>query len=237
LEKSVRFALSLGWPAALLACNYALADARPTVIELYTAEGCSSCPPAEELLGTVSDRANVIALALHVDYWDGGGWVDRYALRASTQRQNEYARTLGRSSVVTPEFVIDGARDVEGTKQSAIMEAAKETADGIPIELSVANARLRVALGAGAVDGPCEVTLFAYLPHTLEAIKKGENAGRKLDEFNIVRAIVKLDDWNGQPKNLDVPLGKLPPDATHMAVVVQRKGPGRVVGAAQIALR
>jgi hypothetical protein len=233
----VRFAASLGLPVALLACSFALADTRPTVIELYTAEGCSSCPPAEALLGTLSDRVNVIALALHVDYWDGGGWVDRYALRAATQRQNQYARTLGRSSVVTPEFVIDGARDVEGTKQSAIMDAAKETPDGIPIALSVADAQLRIALGAGAADGPCEVTLFAYLPHTVEAIKKGENAGRKLDEFNIVRAVVRLDDWNGQAKSLDVPLAKLPADATHMAVIVQRKGPGRVVGAAQIALR
>jgi hypothetical protein len=233
----MRFAASLGLPIALLACSYAFAEVRPTVIELYTAEGCSSCPPAEALLGTISDRSNVIALALHVDYWDGGGWVDRYALRAATQRQNQYARTLGRSSVVTPEFVIDGARDVEGTKESTIVDAAKETPNGIPIALSIADARLRIALGAAAADGPCEVTLFAYLPHTVEAIKKGENAGRKLDEFNIVRAVVRLDDWDGQAKNLDVPLAKLPPDATHMAVIVQRKGPGHVVGAAQIALR
>jgi len=74
--------------------------------------------------------------------------VDRYALRAATQRQNQYARTLGRSSVVTPEFVIDGARDVEGTKESTIVDAAKETPNGIPIALSIADARLRIALGA-----------------------------------------------------------------------------------------
>jgi len=233
----MRFAASLGLPIALLACSYAFAEVRPTVIELYTAEGCSSCPPAEALLGTISDRTNVIALALHVDYWDSGGWVDRYALRAATQRQNEYARTFGRSSVVTPEFVIDGARNVEGTKPSAIVDAVKETPDGIPIDLSIADAQLRITLGAAAEAGPCDVTLFAYLPHTVEAIKKGENAGRKLDEFNIVRAVVRLDDWNGQPKSLDVPLAKLPPDATHIAVLVQRKGPGSVVGAAQIALR
>jgi hypothetical protein len=234
----MRVAATLGLAAVLLACSSAYADVRPTVIELYTAEGCSSCPPAEALLGNVASHSNVIALALHVDYWDGDGWVDRYELRAATQRQNQYARTLGRSSVVTPEFVIDGARDIEGTKQSAIMDAAKETPVGvIPVELSIADARLRIALGAAAEAGPCEVTLFAYLPHTVSAIKKGENKGLKLDEFNVVRAVVRLDDWNGQAKSLDVQLSKLPADATHVAVIVQHTGPGRVVGAAQIALR
>jgi hypothetical protein len=208
------------------------------VIELYTAEGCSSCPPAEALLGIVASRSNVIALALHVDYWDGDGWVDRYELRAATQRQNQYARTLGRSSVVTPEFVIDGARGFQGAQPSAIIAAAKETPDGVvPIDLSIADARLHIALGAAAEAGPCDVTLFAYLPHTVSAIKKGENKGLTLDEFNVVRAVVRLDDWKGQAKSLDVPLAKLPADATQVAVIVQHAGPGRVVGAAQIALR
>ena len=115
----MRVAAMLGLAAVLLACSCAYADIRPTVIELYTAEGCSSCPPAEALLGIVASRSNVIALALHVDYWDGDGWVDRYELRAATQRQNQYARTLGRSSVVTPEFVIDGARGFQGAQQAA----------------------------------------------------------------------------------------------------------------------
>jgi hypothetical protein len=234
----VRLVAQVGLPALLLVCACAYADARPTVIELYTAEGCSSCPPAEALLGNIAGRSNVIALALHVDYWDGDGWVDRYELRAATQRQNQYARTLGRASVVTPEFVIDGARDIEGAKQAAILAAAKETPDGvIPVDLSIADARLRIALGAATEAGPCDVTLFAYLPHTVSAIKKGENKGLKLDEFNVVRAVVRLDDWNGQAKSLDVPLSKLPADATQVAVIVQHAGPGRVVGAAQIALR
>jgi hypothetical protein len=232
--------VAAAWKLAVffLACNCAYADVRPTVIELYTAEGCSSCPPAEALLGNIASRSNVIALALHVDYWDGDGWVDKYELRAATQRQNQYARTLGRSSVVTPEFVIDGARDIEGAKAAAIVAAAKETPDRIvAVDLSIADARLRIALGAAAEAGPCDVTLFAFLPHTVSAIKKGENKGLKLDEFNVVRAVVRLDDWNGQAQSLEVPLSKLPADATQVAVIVQHAGPGRVVGAAQIALR
>jgi hypothetical protein len=234
----MRVAATSGLATVLFACGCVYADVRPTVIELYTAEGCSSCPPAEALLGIIASGSNVIALALHVDYWDGDGWVDRYALRAATQRQNQYARTLGRSTVVTPEFVIDGAHGIRGTQPSAIVAAAKEPQGGvIPINLSIADARLRIALGAAAEPGPCDVTLFAYLPHTVSVIKRGENKGLTLDEFNVVRAVVRLDDWNGQAKSLDVPLAKLPADATQIAVIVQRAGPGRVVGAAQIALR
>jgi hypothetical protein len=179
----------------------------------------------------------VIALALHVDYWDRDGWADKYALRAATQRQNQYARALRRSSMVTPEFVIDGARDIEGTNRLAIMAAAGEAPEGIPIELSVADARLRIALGAAADTGPCDVTVFAYLPRTVSAISLGENAGRTFEEFNVVRAVLRLDDWNGQAKKLGVPLAQLPADATHMAVIVQQADLGRILGAAQIALR
>jgi len=233
----MRVTATLGFAAVLLGSNYTYADVRPTVIELYTSEGCSSCPPAEALLGIISSHSNAIALALHVDYWDGGGWVDKYELRAATQRQNQYAGTLGRSSVVTPEFVIDGTRGIEGTKPSEIMAAAKETPDGTPIDLSIADAKLRIALGAAAAADICDVTLFAYLPHSVSAIKKGENKGRNLEEFNVVRAVLRLDDWNGKAKSLDVPLAKLPSDATQVAVIVQRAHLGPIVGAAQIGLR
>jgi hypothetical protein len=231
----VRAAASLGMAAVLLACNCVYADVRPTVIELYTAEGCSSCPPAEALLGNIANRTDVIALALHVDYWDGDGWADKYALRVATQRQNQYARALHRSGVATPQFLIDGVRDIEGTNRDAILAAAKEAPDGVPIELSIADARLRVALGGAADTERCDVLLFAYQPRAVSKIYRGENKGRTLEEFNVVRAVLKLDDWNGQAKSLEVPLAKLPPDATRLAVVVQRAGPGLIVGAAQIA--
>lgn len=231
----MRAAASLRLAAALLACSCAYADVRPTVIELYTAEGCSSCPPAEALLGNIASRTDVIALALHVDYWDGDGWADKYALRVATQRQNQYARALHRSGVATPQFLIDGDRDIEGTNRDAIMAAAKAAPDGVPIELSIADARLRIALGGAADAERCDVLLFAYLPRAVSKVYRGENKGRTLEEFNVVRTVLKLDDWNGQAKSLDVPLAKLPSEATHLAVIVQRAGPGRIVGAAQIA--
>jgi len=224
-------------PLTLLACTCAYASARPTVIELYTAEGCSSCPPAEALLGRIAHRADVIALALHVDYWDSAGWADKYALRAATQRQNQYAHALRRASVVTPQFIIDGARAVEGTNRLEILAAARAAPQGIPVDLAIDAGQLRIALGAAAGGEPCDVVLFAYLPRAVSAIGRGENAGRTLEEFNVVRAVLRLDDWNGQAKSLGVPLAQLPPDATELAVIVQQAGPGHIVGAARIALR
>jgi hypothetical protein len=115
------------------------------------------------------------------------------------------------------------------------MAAAKAAPDGVPIELSIADARLRIALGGAADSERCDVLLFAYLPRAVSKVYRGENKGRTLEEFNVVRTVLKLDDWNGQAKSLDVPLAKLPSEATHLAVIVQRAGPGRIVGAAQIA--
>jgi hypothetical protein len=233
----MRVAARIAATVALLACGCALAELRPTVIELYTAEGCSSCPPAEALLGDIANSSTVIALALHVDYWDKDGWPDKYALRAATERQNQYAHALRHSFVVTPQFVIDGVRAIDGTDRSAITTAARSTPAGIPLQLSIADARLRVALGADAKVLPCEVVLFAYLPRAGTAVAHGENAGRTLKEFNIVRAMVHLGDWNGHEQSLDVPLTQLPPDATQVAVIVQQVGLGPIVGSARIALR
>ena len=223
-------------PLALLACSCAYAGARPTVIELYTAEGCSSCPPAEALLGQIANRPDVIALALHVDYWDHSGWVDKYALSAATRRQNLYARSLRRASVVTPQFVIDGARHVEGTNPPEIIAAATAAPQGIPVDLAIDAGQLRIALGAAAGAERGDIVLFAYLPRTVSTIGRGENAGRTLEEFNVVRAMRTLDSWDGRAKNLEVPLAQLPPDATELAVIVQHSGPGQIVGAAHIAL-
>jgi hypothetical protein len=232
----MRIAAVMRWVVALLASSCVFGGVRPTVIELYTAEGCSSCPPAEALLGEIANRSDVIALALHVDYWDREGWADKYALRAATQRQNQYARALRRSAVVTPQFVIDGERTVEGTNRSAIMAASRRAPAGIPLQLTVADARLQIAIGADAKAGPCEVVLFAYLPRAVSAISHGENAGRTLEEFNVVRAVVSLGDWPGHEQSLNVPLAQLPADATQIAVIVQEVGPGPIVGAARLAL-
>jgi hypothetical protein len=238
------------------------AEPRPAVVELFTSEGCNSCPPAEAYVGELAGRTDVLALAFHVDYWDDLGWRDRFGLGQSVERQRSYARSLRLSSVYTPEVVIDGRADYVGSNRSGISNALKDRRDGVPLTLSVGNGEAEVRLGpndqgtrengqGGKVPGepatsaksltekPAggDVVLVAYLRKAVSAIGRGENAGRTLDEYNIVRAVVPLGRWNGGAQEFQAKLASLPQDATDVAVLVQSPGQGPVVGAATQRLR
>lgn len=227
------------WSLAATLCGVAAAHAqpRPVVVELFTSQGCSSCPPADAYVGTLSTRSDVIALAFHVDYWDDLGWRDRFALAQSVVRQNIYARNLRRASVYTPQLVIDGREDALGSDSRAVARAVSEHRAGVPVELSVRAAEVVVGLGAQSGIPRSDVTLVAYLRHAVSAIGRGENAGRTLDEFNIVRDIRALGLWTGQAETFHVPLSSLPPDATDVAVLVQASGQAAIIGAVARTLR
>src|SRR5579863_449187 len=121
--------LASGLSVGLMAA--AGAETRPVVLELFTSQGCSSCPPAEVIVNELAQRPNVLPLSFHVDYWDDLGWRDRYSLASATERQRVYARTLRRSSVYTPQAVIDGSRDIVGSQRTAVMEAVAGRRDGV----------------------------------------------------------------------------------------------------------
>lgn len=224
--------------AAVMLCCVAAANAqpRPVVVELFTSQGCSSCPPADAYVGTLSARSDVLALAFHVDYWDELGWRDRFALAQSVARQNIYARKLRRSSVYTPQLVIDGRGDALGSDRRAVARALSEKHDGVAVALSVAAAEVVVGIGVQPGVPPSDVVLVAYLRHAVSAIGRGENAGRTLEEFNIVRDIRTLGLWSGQAETFHVPLASLPSDATDVAVLVQPSGQAPIIGAAAYAL-
>ena len=228
-----------GLTAMAMMCCVAATEAqpRPVVVELFTSQGCSSCPPADAYVGRLSTRSDVLALSFHVDYWDDLGWRDRFALAQSARRQNVYARNLGRSSVYTPQLIVDGRGDQVGSDGKAVARALGETRDGVLVGMSVHDAEVLVELGAQPGAPPCDVTLVAYLRHAVSAIGRGENAGRTLEEFNIVRAIRTLGAWKGQAETFQVPVSSLPPDATDVAVLVQPSGQGPIVGSAARALR
>ena len=135
------FPLRFLWAmAAFLAfTGLAHAEPRPAVIELFTSEGCNSCPPAEAYVGELAGRSDVLALSFHVDYWDDLGWRDRYGLTQSVERQSIYARSLRLSGVYTPQVVIDGRADYVGSNRSAIDRALKSNRDGVPVSLSVVD--------------------------------------------------------------------------------------------------
>jgi hypothetical protein len=207
------------------------------VVELFTSEGCSSCPPAEAYIGELSKRADVVALAFHVDYWDDLGWRDRFELAQSVERQNIYARNLHHLSVYTPQLVIDGRFDAVGADGSAVARALAAQRTGVPLSVSLHDTEVRIDIGAQPQSPHCDVLLVAYLHHALSAIGRGENAGRNLEEFNIVREIRPLGGWQGDPKDFRVPLSSLPRDATGVAVLIQPAGQGPMLGAAIQPLR
>jgi hypothetical protein len=233
------FPLRLFWAmAAFLGFGgLAHAEPRPAVIELFTSEGCNSCPPAEAYVGELARRSDVLALSFHVDYWDDLGWRDRYGLSQSVERQRIYARSLQLSGVYTPQVVIDGRADYVGSNRSAIDRALKAGRDGVPVSLSVIDGEARVRLdppgGPGASRGqPADVVLVAYLRKAVSPIGRGENAGRTLEEFNIVRAVQPLGHWDGSTQEFHAKLASLPQDTTDVAVLVQSPGQGGIVAAA-----
>jgi len=212
------------------------AEPRPIVVELFTAQGCSSCPPADAYVGQLSARPDVIALAFHVDYWDSLGWHDRFALSESVTRQKAYVRSLGRPSLYTPQLVLDGRSDAVATDGAAVAKAVSEQAEGVPVRIALRQGQVVIDVGGYTQLPKSDVLLVPYLRHAVSAVGRGENAGRTLEEFNIVRGILRLGTWHNAPHSYYVMGWQLPEDATDVAVLVQTVGQGPIVGSAAHAL-
>jgi len=214
----------------------AAAVARPLVVELFTSQGCSSCPPADALLGELAARKDILPLAFHVNYWDDLGWRDRFELPQAVQRQSWYARRLGRSSVYTPQLVIDGREDLPGGDRAALERVLAGSRSGVPVHITAQGDELAIDLEAVAGLGGGEVLLLSYLPEALTAIGRGENSGRTLKEFNIVRSITTLGSWQGRAASWRVKRSSLPADAACVAVLVQEPEAGFILGAERLRL-
>jgi hypothetical protein len=209
---------------------------RPTVLELYTSQGCSSCPPADALLGDLKRQSSVLALAFHVDYWDNLGWPDRFSLPFATQRQQRYAQVLKLASVVTPQFVIDGQHHVEGSDREAIQSLIHSRRDGVDITIAAQGDELTIDLGPGDTQAAADVLLLAVVPEAQTKVGGGENGGHTLREFNIVHAAYALGTWSGSAHRYTLARSSLPKDAVQAAVLVQQSGQGSILGAATYSL-
>ena len=185
-----------------------LADARspaegPWAVELFTSQGCSSCPPADAYLGNLARRPDIVALSFHVDYWDYIGWKDPFATRATTERQRAYARALKQRYVYTPEMVVEGIGHDTGRErepiESLLAEAQRRSPKRATPELSrTADGALTIKLAAFPLDGqPADVTLAIYDRRHSTPVASGENQGRMLENFNIVRHLEVLGRWDG----------------------------------------
>jgi hypothetical protein len=209
----------------------------PAVVELYTSQGCSSCPPADALLGELSQMPNVLALAFHVDYWDSIGWRDHFALPTAVRRQQQYVETLGLSSAFTPQVVVGGGSSFVGSDKRRILEAIAEPLNTIPISVEVVRGVLTVSVPERQDRERYDVNLIAYLPQADTNVERGENSGRTLREFNIVRQFRSLGVWNGRESVFRAPVDSFPADATRVAVLLQRDQQGPIVGSATALLR
>ena len=209
----------------------------PAVVELYTSQGCSSCPPADALLGELSQMPNVLALAFHVDYWDSIGWRDHFALPTAVRRQQQYVETLGLSSAFTPQVVVDGRSSFVGSDKRRILAAIAGPLNTIPISVEVARRVLTVSVPERQDRERYDVNLIAYLPQADTNVERGENSGRTLREFNIVRQFRSLGVWNGRESVFRAPVDSFPADATRVAVLLQRDQQGPIVGSATALLR
>jgi hypothetical protein len=184
------------------------------------------------LLGELARQPNVLALAFHVDYWNDLGWTDPYALPVAVMRQSAYSKARGHASVYTPQVVVDGRDEYLGSDRNPIERAVAEVRTGVPITLGVEDRDLVVELGGAECLAPSDVLAVTYLRRAVSKIGRGENSGRTLEEFNIVRSIRKIGSWSGDAVTFRVPLTTVPRDATNFAVLVQAPGQAQIIGAA-----
>jgi hypothetical protein len=222
----------------------------PVLVELFTSEGCSSCPPADAFLQKIDSSqpvsgAQLIVLSEHVDYWDHDGWRDPFSSHLLTDRQGDYARKLGLATVYTPQIIVDGTSELRANDPRQIGQVFQKaiTAPTIPIELSrvqITSTSPKLAQAHVEADGSsakhdADVYLVLALDHAESQVLRGENAGRRLSHVAVVQNLTKLGTLKkGKTFERDVEV-KLHPDTDpsnlRIVVFVQDFGPGRVLGA------
>lgn len=217
------------WPLAVMA------QRAPVVVELYTSQGCSTCPPADALLADLAQRDGVIGLSLHVDYWDYLGWVDSFGKPRHTARQRGYAKAMHERSLFTPQVIVQGQDRLIGHDAAAISASiAAHAAEPQPVALRAARETggLRIELApAGAPVGAALVHVVHFLPGAAVAITGGENAGHEMRYTNVVTDWTTVGEWDGAgPADLRVEGGGDGP----LAVIVQQARFGPILAAAQL---
>ncbi|MCC6006696.1 MAG: DUF1223 domain-containing protein [Rhodobacteraceae bacterium] len=214
----------------------ALADEHPIVLELFTSQGCTACPPADRMASRLAHRDDLIVLSLHVDYWDYLGWPDAFAQPAFAARQRGYARAARHPSVFTPQFVVQGGRHVVGYRPDELMmHVAESRQEAEPVALSlvrVGEGRVRLELRPhGGPVGAAELHLVRYQAHGEVQIDRGENAGRLAKHANIVTEWRVLGPWDGaSAMTMEVPAEGAQP----VVVLVQGVSSGPIMAARRL---
>jgi hypothetical protein len=221
----------VGLAAGLWALSVALpslAETRPIVVELFTSQGCSSCPPADALLRELARRDDVLALGFHISYWDRLGWKDPLSSEASTERQRAYARRLNGGQVYTPQIVVEGSSDLVGSNRAAVLKALSEARPVAAEPVTFAPDCRSVRIGAGTGGG--SVLLVRFVRHQTTQVAAGENAGRVLQDANGVRMLATLGDWTGPARDFAID----PPAAGEGLAVLVQAPDGKILGASLV---
>lgn len=215
--------------ATVLSATSAAAGETLTVVELFTSQGCSSCPPANANLIKVKDRPGVLALSFNVTYWDYLGWKDTFGKEEFTQRQVRYEPSLGRSGPFTPQVVVNGRADAVGARPGEIEQLISSGGHGDGPSLSLAGGK--VSIGAGPVPGgKADVWLVRYGKGIVDVpVARGENTGRTLPHANVVHSLTRLGSWTGDATALPLPAAT---GGLSTAVLVQVPGGGPILAAA-----
>jgi hypothetical protein len=218
-----------------------VAWANASVIELYTSQGCSSCPEADQLLEQLSHRPDVIALSFPVSYWDYLGWKDTLARPENAERQRIYAKSIGDGEVYTPQAVVNGVRNCVGSNRDQIESAVEETApvvgkDAVPIVIRREDGKLIIEVGSapeGSRNTKGRVFVATVQPSLAVPIQRGENAGAVVTYTNVVRKLAEAGEWLGAPTSYALPIGAVAAEGESIVVFLQADNFGRIVAAAR----
>ena len=225
---------STAQPAGARPVRLSETTAEPVVVELFTAQGCSGCPAANQVVEGLAGEPGVIALTYAVDYWDYLGWPDTFAKPEFAQRQRAYQAALRLRNVYTPQVVIDGRRQVSGAEGEAVQTAVDEEAArrAFPPQVQFRDSGDAVGVGSGrAPAGGAEVWAVTYRPGLQTvAVAGGDNRGRAVRHVNVVQTLTRLGEWSGRPILLDLPEAADPQDK--VVVMVQSRADRRILSAA-----
>ncbi|MBR1141820.1 thioredoxin family protein [Bradyrhizobium sp. AUGA SZCCT0431] len=242
-----RWSGALGVCAIVAIIRPAHADPR-AVVELFTSQGCSSCPPADEIIGELAKDPNVIALSMPIEYWDYLGWKDTLADSRFSARQKAYSQMRGDRDVYTPQVIVNGSAKVVGSDRAGIDSAIQHTQKAagvmsVPVTMTLSGKHINVSVAASnaPTSSQGEVWICSVSKAVPISIGRGENRGRQVTYYNVVRNILKVGDWNGNSGSWTVPLENISRDGVDAAVVYVQDGnrekPGPMLGAAYTPLR
>lgn len=243
-----RWSGALGVCAIVAVVRPAAATEPRAVVELFTSQGCSSCPPADKIIGELAKDPSVIALSMPIDYWDYLGWKDTLADARFSARQKAYSRMRGDRDVYTPQAIINGEVHVVGSDRAGIERAIGATRKNddvmsVPVSMKLSGGHIMVSVAdAGKTSAAThgEVWIYSISKAVPISIARGENHGRELTYYNVVRNVLKVGDWNGTAGSWTVPLENISHEGVDAAAVFVQDGsrdrPGAMLGAAYTSL-